>query len=67
LAWYDRGLVLNKLDRKEDAAKVFEQVHIDPKHTKAWKNLGMALDDIGRHEEAVKAYQQALKTNPNPK
>ena len=66
MAWYDRGLALTKLDKKEDAAKAFERVvHTDSSNTKAWKNLGAALDDIGKHEEAVKAYQQALRTNPN--
>ena len=66
VAWFDRGLALTKLDRKEDAAKAFEHVvHIDANNTKAWKNLGIVFDDLGRHEEAVKAYQQAIRTNPN--
>ncbi len=63
--WYDQGVLLNELGRKEEAEDAYRQaLKADPKYAQAWSNLGVLLDDQGRKEEAEDAYRQALEARP---
>ena len=65
-AWYNRGVELSALGRKEEAIQSYDKaVDIKPDDHEAWNNRGYALSDLGRYEEAVQSYDQALNIKPD--
>ena len=59
-AYNNRGLVYEKLDRREEALEDFEMATtLDPKNGPAHNNLGRALVFSGRLSEAIQSYQRA--------
>jgi len=65
-AWYNRGVELDDLGRKEEAIQSYDKaVDIKPDDHEAWNNRGYALSDLGRYEEAVQSYDQALNIKPD--
>jgi len=76
VAWQTSGLVLESLDRTDEAAKAFDKaIELNPQCAEAWLHKGMALYLITNRlqgqernktfEDAVKAYDKAIEINPN--
>lgn len=64
-AWFERGLLLQKLGRQEEALFSYERaLQLDPGCVAAHANRGNVLSDMGRTEAALKAYQRALELAP---
>ncbi len=60
LTWNNKGVVIGKLGKNEEALECFDKaIEIEPNYTKAWRNKGVALDNLGRHEEAIKCFEKA--------
>ncbi len=61
-----RGLLLAKEDRFEEAAACFSKaIARQPDYGIAHLNLGMALRNQGRFEEAIAAYRDAMRISPD--
>ena len=59
--WYNRGVVLSKLDRLEEALESYDRVlalYGDDAGT--WYNRGVVLGSLERFEEAVASYDRSL-------
>ena len=64
-AWNNKGYVLNKLERYEDAIIVLEQaIKLDNTFDGAFYNYGEALSGLGRDEEAISAYEKSIELDP---
>ncbi|MGH9660813.1 MAG: tetratricopeptide repeat protein, partial [Bryobacteraceae bacterium] len=62
---YNTGLLLQKVDRHEDAAKYYrEALAASPEFPEAQLNLGIALKAMGEEEEARSHWRKALKAKP---
>lgn len=65
-AFLDKGIMLGKLERDEEALDAFDQViRLKPVHNStpfSWK--GYTLSRLGRYEEALEAYDQSLQIFP---
>jgi len=65
LAWYNRGVVLSRLNRWEEALDSYERALVinnnwgtgQPAY--AWNNRGVVLYHLRRYNEALQSYQQA--------
>ena len=56
-AWYDKGDILHKLKRYEEAVAAFDRaIELDDKNAWAWHEKGQALYDLERYEESLTAY-----------
>ena len=65
-AWYNRGVALSALGRKEEAIQSYDKaVDIKPDYHEAWNNRGNALSALGRKEEAIQSFDQALQIQPD--
>jgi serine/threonine protein kinase/Flp pilus assembly protein TadD len=65
-AWVDRGNVLIKLRRPENALISYEQaLKIKPDSYLAWQSKGNALFPLGRYDEALEAFDKALQIRPD--
>jgi tetratricopeptide (TPR) repeat protein len=65
-AWYNKGIILFKMCRYQDALNSFAQAaDIDPGFTDAWYNKGMAFMNIRKYLEAIRAFDKVLKLNPH--
>jgi len=65
-AWYNKGIVLDDLGRKEEALKAYDKaIEFKLNDHEAWNNKGIVLDDLGRKEEALKAYDKAIEFKPD--
>lgn len=68
--WYDRGVVLSKLNRLQDALDAYQTALAinsnwgEGQPDFAWNNRGVILFRLGRFNEAIQSYQQALALNP---
>ncbi|HMU44720.1 MAG TPA: tetratricopeptide repeat protein [Chitinophagaceae bacterium] len=60
-----------RLDKKEDASKLFTEVATDAGdaelRSKAWYNNGVILSKEKKLEESIEAYKNALRHNPDDK
>jgi len=64
-AWRNRGIILGKQKKDEDALKAFvKAVELDSKNAEAWRNKGTALGRLGRDEEALEALKKATELEP---
>lgn len=64
-AWYEKGKILNRLGRFEEALEAFETVvGINPEDCDGWYNKGVILTKLGRTEESLEAYYEAKRLNP---
>ena len=64
-AWYEKGKILNRLGRLEEALEAFENVvSINPEDSDGWYNKGVILTKLGRTEESLEAYHEASRLNP---
>ncbi|MBN3941106.1 tetratricopeptide repeat protein [Nostoc sp. NMS9] len=65
-AWFNRGVVLRKLTRPEEALTSFERaVNLNSNYSVALAEQCGTLIDLQRYEEATKACDFAIKTNEN--
>ena len=65
-AWYNRGVALSALGRKEEAIQSYDKaVDIKPDSHEAWYNRGVELSALGRKEEAIQSFDQALQIQPD--
>ncbi|KAK3280183.1 hypothetical protein CYMTET_11968, partial [Cymbomonas tetramitiformis] len=65
-AWLNKGLVLDRVGRWEEAAACYTNAvnTLPVNKDKALNNLGVVFTKMERHEMAAKAFQQALQINP---
>jgi len=64
-AWYEKGKLLHRLGRVEEALEAFERViSINPENNDGWYNKGVCLTKLGRNEESLEAFQEASRLNP---
>ncbi|MCX6690873.1 MAG: tetratricopeptide repeat protein [Methanoregula sp.] len=65
-AWYNKGVLLFKMCRYQDARNSFAQAaDIDPEFAEAWYNKGIALMTLGKYLEAIRTFDKAIAINPN--
>ena len=65
-AWYNRGVALGYLGRREDEIKSYDKaLEIEPNKDLAWNNRGSALFVLGQYEKAIASYDRALAIQPN--
>ena len=63
---YNRGLLLYKLDRPEDAVASFDgAIRCKPDFAQAHDSKGSALNDMGKHEEAIPCFDEAIRLMPD--
>lgn len=63
LDFYERGLLLKKVQIFDMALKEFRQATTDPQQAgKAFAQMAVCLKTLGRNDEAVSAFRQALET-----
>jgi tetratricopeptide (TPR) repeat protein len=66
LAWSNKGLILKKLNRKEDAIACYDKaIEINPKFPNAWFNKGVLLGTIGKIDDAITCLDEVLKIKPD--
>jgi tetratricopeptide (TPR) repeat protein len=59
-AWSNKGYVLDKLSKYDEAIKACEKaIESDQNFTLAWYNQGVALKSLGRTTEAEAAFAKA--------
>jgi len=65
-AWYNKGILLFKMCRYQDARNSFAQAaDIDPEFAEALCNKGVALMSLGKYLEAIHAFDKVIALNPN--
>ncbi len=68
LAWSNKGLILKKLNRKEDAIACYDKaLEINSEFPNAWFNKGILLGTIGKVEEAISCLDEVLRLKPDNK
>jgi len=66
ISWKNRGFVLSKLGRYEEALANYEQaLKLKPDSYQTWFSRGFMLSELGRYEEAFANFEQALKVKPD--
>ncbi|MGK7909250.1 MAG: tetratricopeptide repeat protein [Synechococcus sp.] len=66
LAWSNRGIALDQLDRTEEAITSYDKaLEFKPDSHEAWYNRGVTLGQLGRTEEAIASYDKALEFKPD--
>jgi superkiller protein 3 len=66
VAFYGKGLSLNKLRRYDEAIAAFKKAtEINPTYAAAFSALGSALNQVGRRGEAVTALLKAIEIDPS--
>ena len=67
-AWANKGLILKKLDRREEAILCYDRaIQIQPNYPNSWFNKGVLLGCLGQLDEAVKCFDKVLDIAPNHK
>jgi tetratricopeptide (TPR) repeat protein len=65
MAWNNKGLALDDLNKYDEAIKAFDKaIEINPQYSLAWYNKGRALYKLNKYDEAIKAYDKAIEINP---
>jgi len=63
-AWYNKGEVLDMLERNEEALDALEKaMSLNPENASAWFTKSKVLGKLGRNEEALVAVEQAPALN----
>lgn len=65
LAWNNKGLALDELQRYEEAVQAYNQANVvDPSNYDAFHNLGVAYFKLKRYEESAAAFSKAAANKP---
>ncbi len=65
-AWVNKGLILKKLDKREDALLCYDRaIQLQPDYPNSWFNKGVLLGCMGRLEEAVQCFEKVLEIVPD--
>lgn len=65
-AYNNRGVVLTKLGRLEEAIESFRYaIRCKPNFARAYHNMGLALRALGRLPDAINAFDRAVELKPN--
>ena len=65
-AWYNRGIVLAKLERYDEALEAHDKaIELKPDYADARYNKGVTLGALDRKEEALAAYEKAIELKPD--
>ncbi|HKU32746.1 MAG TPA: tetratricopeptide repeat protein [Candidatus Nitrosotalea sp.] len=63
-AWGDRGLMLDKLGRKDEAIESFSRaLVIDSSNAITWHNKGLTLIRSNKIEESIECFDKAIELN----
>ncbi len=63
--WNNKGVVLSKLGRHEEAIKALEKaIEINPQNDRAWFGKAVVLGELEKYEDAIKAYDKAIEIKP---
>lgn len=63
-AWGDRGLMLDKLGRKDEAIESFSRaLMIDSSNAITWHNKGLTLIRSNKLEESIECFDKAIELN----
>ena len=63
---YNRGILLAKAGRHEEAVAQFDKVNdMRPDISNSYLNRGASLDELGLHEEAITAFTRAAELDPD--
>jgi tetratricopeptide (TPR) repeat protein len=66
VAWLNRGLSLQVLERYEDAVASFDKViELDSQSHKAWNYKGYMLVQLEKDQEALECFDNALEIKPD--
>ncbi len=65
-AWYNKGVTLGKLGRRDEALKAYDKaIELKPDLAEAGVGKGAILGVLGRFDEALKAYDKAIELKPD--
>ncbi|MCB9833850.1 MAG: tetratricopeptide repeat protein [Planctomycetes bacterium] len=65
LCWHERGVILNRLDRIEEALAAFQRCEaIDPTTESLYSNMMAMYYKLGRYEDSLAAYEKGLAIDP---
>jgi tetratricopeptide (TPR) repeat protein len=65
-SWYYMGLVLSKLNKKDEALNAFnEAITINPKYAKAFLAKGNLYDKSEEYKKSIECFNKAIKLNKN--
>jgi tetratricopeptide (TPR) repeat protein len=65
-AWFQRGFVLYKLQRYEEAIASYDRaIEFNALDAEAWGNRGGVLLMLQRYEEAIASFDKAIQIQPN--
>lgn len=63
-AWGDRGLMLDKQHRRDEAIESFSRaLMIDPSNSITWHNKGLTLIKLNKLEESIECFDKAIEIN----
>lgn len=63
--WYNKGKILNRIERFEAALEAFEMMtSLDPLNADAWYQKGVMLMKLGRTKPALDAFHEAQRLSP---
>lgn len=66
LAWNNKGLALDELQRYEEAVQAYTQANtVDPGNYDAHHNLGVALFKLKQYEASIAAFSKAAANKPS--
>jgi tetratricopeptide (TPR) repeat protein len=66
VARFNRGLILQSLDRDEEAVMEYSALlSLSPSDVEGWIRRGFSHSRLKQHEEALRDYEQALRLAPN--
>jgi tetratricopeptide (TPR) repeat protein len=63
-AWHNRGVILTRLERFQDAVTSYEHALAVAPNAESWDGHGSALQLLGRYDEALRSFDNALTLAP---
>lgn len=66
MAWNNKGVVLEKQGKYDDAILAFDEaIRLDPKNAKAWIDKGnCSLIGQDKYADAIEAYDETIRLDP---
>lgn len=66
MGWFNRGIVLESLNKLDKAINSYElSLAIDDHFTDAWFNLGNLFADLGKFDQSIECFKTVLKLERN--